>query len=457
MIYSVSICIFSFFLLTWILRRGRLSVGLPIAYLFILLFMHVPGAIAHVLAEQYLAATEATAIGIWYTSIGAASFVFGTWLSRYRNIETNAKNEPKFDLGFAIFCLVMGYAVTYGFRFAITSPSIGAVIEKAGGIWVLGVLIGLAAAIKRGNMTGIIIWLLVMSIYPLFVLLVGGFLSFGSTPIFIILTAIAVSTKSNLRVFLGIVIGSLLFFHLFLSYFQNRDSIRNAVWGGQAMESRIESSLRILTDIEIFDPNNLSHLNALDQRLNQNFFVGRAAQRIESGEVSFLYGRSLWEGVLALVPRIVWPDKPVFAGSPAVVMEMTGFVVNDSTTYGVGNVMELYINFGVPSLVIGFVMFGVLFGWLDLKSAVARRDGEFGNMILYFLPAAAMIHPLGSLVELTSGGAAAFLAAMGWRRLWIRFGKPREAIESNGGPRPGNIQRIDEMRMKPSPSRHNAS
>lgn len=44
-----------------------------------------------------------------------------------------------------------------------------------------------------------------------------------------------------------------------------------------------------------------------------------------------------------------------------------------------------------------------------------------GQCILYFLPAAVMIHPNGSLVELMSGGAAAFLAALGWRWLWERW------------------------------------
>src|SRR6266702_454545 len=116
-----------------------------------------------------------------------------------------------------------------------------------------------------------------------------------------------------------------------------------------------------------FDPTDEEHLIALDQRLNQNYFAGLAATRIENGQVDYLYGRSLWEGVLSVVPLILWADKPVFAGSPKIVSEMTGLVLSETTSFGVGNVMEFQINFGIPGLVVGFVLLGWLLGMLDRK------------------------------------------------------------------------------------------
>ena len=102
-------------------------------------------------------------------------------------------------------------------------------------------------------------------------------------------------------------------------------------------------------------------------------------------------------------------------------MEMTGFVVNDTTSYGVGNVMELYINFGITSLIIGFTLLGMLFGWLDRGAAIQVYRGEWGDALLYFMPAAAMIHPNGSLVELVGGAASAYLAALVWKMLWRSY------------------------------------
>jgi hypothetical protein len=425
MLSSVIICLASFAVLVWWLRRDKVSLGIPIAYLFSLLFIHVPGAIAHLVGREYLYNTPATEIGIRYTAIGTVAFTVGVILVGSFAGARQCKNSAELtSVGlhrFAVFCLLAGLLVTYTLRLFVNIPSIGAIIEKGGGIWVLGVLLGLQSAVRRGDGWQITSWLAAMGVYPLLTLLLGGFLSFGATPVFIILSALTISTRSSWRVGIGLSVATLVFFTMFLSYFQNRDMIRDAVWGGAAMKSRISESTRIITDLELFDSQNQSHLEALDQRLNQNFFVGMADQRIKSREVTFKYGETFLDGLISLVPRIIWPTKPVVAGSPAIIMEMTGFIVNDTTSYGVGNVMEFHINFGMPSLIFGFLFLGLLFGWLDRHARIRVQQGDWSAAIVYFLPAAAMIHPNGSLVELFSGGAAAFVAALLWKSIWRNF------------------------------------
>ncbi len=420
------------------LRRDQVSVGLPIAYLFALLFIHVPGAVAHIYGEGFLPDTEDTVVGIRYTAIGAVCFVVGVWLARRITKAGIPLSVPCETHRFALFCLLAGLTVTYTLRVVVQVPSIGAVIEKAGGIWVLGVLLGLQGALLANNIRAATLWFAAMMIFPVLTLLMGGFLSFGSTPVFMILSALVISTLSVKRVAIALPVVSFLFFTLFLSYFQNRDSIRDSVWGGGKMTERIDQSLSIFREIELFDPENPAHLQALDLRLNQNFFVGRSALRLEEGQVGFLHGRSFWEGLISLVPRAIWPSKPVFGGSPETIMDMTGFIVNDNTSYGVGNVMEFYINFGIPSLVGGFLVLGGLIGWLDRRAAMALRSGDLAGSLVFFMPAAAMIHPNGSLVELTGGGASAFIAALVWRKLWEEYsGKA-------GGGVPGGSKRFAE-------------
>ncbi len=421
MILSVSICIASFLVLVALLRHRRISFGLPVAYLFTLLFIHVPGAIAHIVGDGILPETDVTEIGIRLTAFSSVAFVIGVWLTGMRKEKVRDRPAPARRRDFALCCLIAGLGITYSLRLVISAPSIGAVIEKGGGIWVLGCLLGLRLALRRASPKEVILWLGAMAIYPALTLLLGGFLSFGSTPVFIILSSLVISTRSSWRVAVGLPLVTFLFFSLFLNYFQNRDQIRDSVWGGASMKDRVEKSMLMIQDIEVFSPNNAEQLRALDLRLNQNFFVGRAAVRLESGEVTWLHGRSFWEGFIALVPRAIWPSKPVVAGSPEIIMRMTGFMVNDTTSYGVGNVMEFYINFGMPSLVGGFLLLGTLFGWLDRRAALAERGGDLGMAIVFFMPAAAMIHPNGSLVELTSGGAAALVAAYGWRWAWQQW------------------------------------
>jgi hypothetical protein len=183
----------------------------------------------------------------------------------------------------------------------------------------------------------------------------------------------------------------------------------------------VDSVVDTFTDFELFNPTNKVHLTALNERLNQNYFVGLAAKRISRGQVEYLYGESVWEGILSLVPRIVWPEKPVFAGSPQIVCKMTGLRLSPKASFGVGNVMEFQINFGTPGVAVGFMILGWAIGILDLKAANAERNGDLGNVILCFFPAVALINPQGSLVEMLSGAAASLIAAFLWSLLWKRI------------------------------------
>ena len=212
----------------------------------------------------------------------------------------------------------------------------------------------------------------------------------------------------------GITVFTFLSLSIFVNYFQHRDDIREQVWGGAPLEGRIDSVIDVVRGFEWLDPTNPMQLTALDKRLNQNYFVGLAAQRLRQGQVDYLEGGSVWEGLLSLVPRALWPEKPVFAGSPRIVSKMTGLRLSPTTSYGVGNVMEFEINFGMPGVVIGFFLLGWLIGTLDLKAAVAEGRGDLGGMILFFLPGVALIQPNGSLVELFSSSAAALVGAFVW-------------------------------------------
>jgi len=252
-------------------------------------------------------------------------------------------------------------------------------------------------------------------------LLLGGFLSYGSAAIILVCAALTISTRSYWRVLAGVAVFTFLSLSIFVNYYQHRNDIRAQVWGGAPLETRIESVVDTCRDFELFDPSNRRHLISLDQRLNQNYFVGLAATRIQLGQVDYLKGDSVREGFLALVPRALWPEKTVFAGSPQIVSKMTGLRLSPTTSFGVGNVMEFQINFGIPGVVIGFFALGWLIGTLDLKAASAEQRGELGKVILLFLPCVALIQPNGSLVELFSGSAAALVGAFVWNFIWKRL------------------------------------
>jgi hypothetical protein len=432
MALSIVVCVAAFFCLLFILRRDRISLGLPIAYLYLLLLIHIPGAYAYLVSRPFAPNVKFVEIGIRFAAIGAVSFVVGVWVvvrllaSRERALITQDTAIQQFPL----FCLLGGWAITYGLSFLHSIPSLGAAVDKAGAIWMLGVMLGLRSATQQGNFIRIGFWLAALSLYPVLMLLLGGFLSYGTTAIMIVCSVLSISIVSRWKLIFGLTLGTYLALSLFVNYFAHRTEIRKEVWGGAALSSRIDASLNMFTDFSWFDPNNERQFVALDARLNQNIFAGLAATQIDRGRVDYLYGESLWEGVMSLVPRALWPDKPVFAGSPEIVSKMTGLRLNKDTSFGVGNVMEFQINFGIPGLIIGFLLLGLLIGMLDRNAASAERRGDYGRTILYFLPSVALIQPNGSIVELCSGASAALIAAYGWKLTWQGVDKRRIATVS---------------------------
>ena len=420
---SIAVCLATFVLLVWMLRREQASLGLPIAYLANLLLLHIPGAIGQSIAKNRAGLTPPsfTRTGIILTAIGSVAFVAGVWLSRRRRQQVIP--QPAARTLYWRYC-VLGGGLCSVVSYLIKIPSIGAVFSRGGPIWMLGVMLALVTTLRLHDRAKAARWFAVLAAYPVLMLLIGGFLSYGAMAAIIVLSALAVTTPSAWRVTVSGGIFLIVGMSLFLAYFEHRPEIRATVWGGQDTEARIDASMSAFKDVQLFDPNNQAQLYALDQRLNQNYFVGLAAERIDAGAVQYLYGRSVVEGFQSLIPRALWPDKPVTAGSPKVVSEMTGLKLSASTSFGVGNVMEFDINFGIAGVIAGFLLLGWGLGRLDLLSAEANLKGNLGDIFLYFLPAVALIQPNGSIVEMMGGAASAIAAAYGWRWAWNRWPKP---------------------------------
>src|ERR1700731_2289711 len=81
MMLLILICLAAFFWLLYMLRRHRLSLGLPIAYLFSLLLIHVPGAVAHIAGRDFLLNSDLVELAMRFTAVGSICFVAGVWLA----------------------------------------------------------------------------------------------------------------------------------------------------------------------------------------------------------------------------------------------------------------------------------------------------------------------------------------------------------------------------------------
>jgi hypothetical protein len=201
----VFVCLAALLWLLWLLRRNSVSLGLPIAYLYSLLLIHVPGAFAHIVGRDFLLNSDLIEIAMRFTALGSMCFVAGVWLARSSIPKATIHREAERPL-FWWFCLIGGWSLIYGLSPLFRIPSVSAAVDKGAGIWMLGVLLGLRAACQRGDLKRIGIWLGALMVYPVLMLLLGGFLSYGSAAIIVVCSALTVSMRSYWRVGIGIAV-----------------------------------------------------------------------------------------------------------------------------------------------------------------------------------------------------------------------------------------------------------
>ena len=430
MFFPIGVCLLATVILVAVLRRGPLSLGLPFAYCILLLLNHLPGAWVNTIRSQSYGQMELVKTGITIAAIGVCSFVGGVWIARKTlGASSSVGNWRQMNIAleavpqrFLIFSLLGGWFLTFVIQVAINVPSINAIVEKGSAIWLLAVLIGLAKSVKRRSLAGVLLWVTALLIYPTFVLVVGGFASWGSASIIMVISVFSVITKYRWRVFLATIVVGVLSLSLFVNYFAIRKELRSAAWGGAPISERASVAMKIFTNLRLVSIENSDDYSAINKRLNQNYFIGVAAERLDSGQAEYLWGRSIWEGAIALVPRVFWPGKPVFGGSGTIVSDITGLSLeSQNTSWGVGSVMEFYINFGFPGLIFGMLILGFIISRLDAQAASKLASRNYGQSFVYFLPCVALIQPLGSMVELSGGAMAALLSSLAWRWGWMQF------------------------------------
>jgi hypothetical protein len=201
---------------------------------------------------------------------------------------------------------------------------------------------------------------------------------------------------------------AMLFLSLYVSYMRDRGRIRDAVWGGEALRIRVDRVFSMMTTLEWFDPFNDDHLRRVDRRLNQNYLVGRAVEYLAVQD-RFANGETIVDALIALIPRAIWPDKPVSAGSGNLVSRFTGITFSLGTSVGIGQVMEWYVNFGRAGVLLWFVLVGVVLTVTDTMAGLKLQSGDWLSFAKWYLPSLALLNIGGSLVEVSGGAGASIV------------------------------------------------
>lgn len=158
------------------------------------------------------------------------------------------------------------------------------------------------------------------------------------------------------------------------TWFQVRDFIRSGSIQGNVIQ-------RVLTFVELFgmyyEPFSIE-----PYRMREVLFLRFDFTQIYAAQVEyqpdhqpFAYGKTFTENLLViLVPRILWPDKPVKFGGSEFVGRFTGMYQDGESQVSVGTPvnLEFYANFGPWGAIVLLGLYGYLCARLEVS--LFRRD-----------------------------------------------------------------------------------
>ena len=290
-------------------------------------------------------------------------------------------------------------------------PSLTAVVSPFATLLIIGLWLLLYRAVfAAGGQKRTLATLALLPFLPLATLVTGGFLGYGIYWVLSVIAFLFVIARSRQWFYILAPVAIFMGLSLFVTYMGQREGIRDLVWEKRAGTlDRIDRVSRLVTDFRLLNLNNPADVGALMGRLNQNLLVGAAIDQHDAGLVQFAYGATvpLW----AFIPRVLWSSKPVVGGGRDVVSDFTGLTFGADTSVGAGQVLEFYVNFGVPGVLIGFVLLGFVLMKLDERIMRSLSTGNRRKLVLHAMPGLTLLQPGGNLLEIVVALVAAVIIA----------------------------------------------
>lgn len=410
-----------------VLRRESYF-GLPLAYLLALVIIHLPGAVVMAISQSAAVQEfQKSVTGFRIATTGIAAYSVGVFLFGRRKRVAVASRETEQTVASRGF-MMLGVCATLLFPFVVGVPTLGALVRQAGFSWVLSSAIMLKASIATKNYRSAAMWMALISCYPLYTLLFTGFLAGASFTLMLALCPALLLLRKTSRILLALLAYFFVFITAFVNYMANRDAIRDVVWSGASLSDRVETIITGFTELLAPSLDDYSQIFGVLERLNQNYFLGIAAERLDSGAISYLHGSTIIDAMLSLVPRALWSEKPIFAGSGSLVRDATGLMLSDISAWGVGNVMELYLNFGYAGVVLGFLLIAKLFCLLDRALEASLDSNDPPKFLMISIVCVALVFPEGSFVDIVGAAGAACTIGLFFMGLSSIHGNSRRAL-----------------------------
>jgi hypothetical protein len=398
---------------------GRPGEGgaLTLAYFLGLSLIHVPGVLPFLDPDSGLPDWDETQLGFEMTILGMAAFVGGAVLARQINrrraVTMGApprRRAQMFErLGRRTFVLgVVAHFLLLPLSGRVASLT--SIVSAFATLLILGLWLVLYGAAVAADRRRTLATLALLPLLPLATLVTGGFLGYGVYWVLSVVAFLFVISRRRIWFYVAAPPVVFLGLSLFVTYMGQRTGIREFLGEEQAgLLNRLDRVSSIITEFELLDLSSATQVTVLDGRLNQNGLVGAGVMNHEDGGAPFRYGLTipLW----ALIPRAVWPEKPEVGGGGDVVSDFTGTRFAEGTSVGTGQVLEFYMNFGIPGVLIGFLGLGYLLMQLDQGIMRSLAADDMRGLLLRAMPGLTLLQPGGNLLEILVACVAAYVAA----------------------------------------------
>ena len=407
--------------LLWLQWRSRYSVGLPLVYAFHFAIIHAVTGFIHSL--PYYSAQNAVLIqtgvtltttfyGFRMATASLLSFVLGVILC---SLFVKPTRDPKpfmpvREITTQLPATLLILAVLSFFVFAPVFrliPSLGTLTTAGCSASVIGFFLFSRNAWLQKDYPKLLLSLGGTALLPIITMIFMGFAAFGMVAAAAVWTLVIVNYRPRWVALVVFTLGLFLGINFFFNWMRSREDLRVAVTEQKSLDTRIDLVTGMITDFLWLDWTQVSHLEVIDLRLNQNDAEGKAWRHLDQRRVPFANGATLKAAAVAWVPRILCPGKPVIAGGSTMVTEFTGQRFSEGTSVGAGQVFEFYVNFGWTGIFVGFVLLGWTLRWFDLRAAENLARGDCWSFARWMLPAIGLIHPGGQMSE-AIGSTAAF-------------------------------------------------
>ncbi|SRR5579875_152401 len=397
-------------------RRGQTHVGCQLSFLAALWISYLFAPFVYLIPGYCGVFPELEVPGAVVCLYGLLGFAAGSLflpkLVRIRPVQI-AGPVPAVPSGLRNGLLLLGTLFFVGTRLGAAVPGIQAIFASGQQLLVAAAVLNIWEAARRKQNKKVLFWVVFSFIFPFETVVNAGFLGFGmeSLAAVLIFATTCIGKKNYFRVAALSAVGLYLGMSFFVTYFRDRIELRATVWGGNRFADRVERFAQTLENFELFSLNKPSHLDAISGRLNYTWMVGAGVSYMDNTR-QWANGSTLVTAAMGFVPRALWKNKPQRGGSE-LISRYTGLSFSEGTSVPMGQILELYVNFGSWLVFFGYAVIGALLAYLDVVGSNALKTGAFNAFIYCFVIGQAFQNVAGEFAGVTTGAIAAGLLVYG--------------------------------------------